>query len=78
MLQRHMLAVKKVDVSTTGLMLLNNGIAAVMTAAFVGAVAPGEWHAFARSVADPRTACVVGVCVESQDSNCAAHTRTGR
>ena len=43
-LQRHLLVVNEVDVSRTGLMLLNNGIGAGLTVIAVSFTAPREWR----------------------------------
>ena len=43
--QRHLLAVKTVDCSRPALMVLNNGIGAVLTSILLVAFAPTEWHA---------------------------------
>lgn len=50
LLQRHLLAVQSVDVSKPALMLLNNGIGAVLTAVAMAGFAPKEWHYLMQSV----------------------------
>ena len=44
LVQRHLLAVKTVDVSKPALMILNNGIGALLAAAVLQSFSPYEWH----------------------------------
>jgi len=50
MLQRHLLAVQSVDVSKPALMLLNNGIGAVLASLVLLMLAPREWHFLSHAI----------------------------
>ena len=50
MLQRHLLAVQSVDVSKPALMLLNNGIGALLACVVLAVFEPKEWHYLAHAI----------------------------
>jgi len=70
MLQRHLLVVTEVDVSRTGLMLLNNGLGAALTVLAIAFSSPREWRQLYRSLRHVRGAatytlasCAVGCAI---------------
>ena len=50
MLQRHLLAVKAVDVSKPALMILNNGVGAILACLAAGVLVPREWRLLAHAL----------------------------
>jgi len=70
MVQRHLLAIATVDVSKPALMILNNGIGAVLAVALVPFFGHGQWHHLSRAVRHKAStglylllSCVVGCAI---------------
>jgi len=70
MVQRHLLAIKKVDVSKPALMMLNNGLGALFGLVLIHFTASKEWHTLYHALKFRRgtgwavlASCGVGTCI---------------